>query len=224
MERVAVLFSGGKDSTRTVHWCLQNGYDVKYLVTLFPMKKDSWMFHVPNIHLTGLLSQALEIPLVRQKSSGIKEEEVNDIKKAVENLDINFLACGGIASNYQKTRIEKVCNQLDLKCLAPFWGMSPEIFLRETVDLGFDVKIVAVSSEGFDKSWLGRKLDYNMINDLKKLNEKYKISMVLEGGEGESLVVDGPIFKKKIDIVDSEIVWEGLSGYLSIKKAVLVDK
>jgi len=66
MPQVAVLFSGGKDSTRTVHWCLENGYEVKYLVSLIPEREDSYMYHYPNIHLVDKLAEAIGIPLVKK--------------------------------------------------------------------------------------------------------------------------------------------------------------
>ncbi|MDI6826797.1 MAG: TIGR00289 family protein [Candidatus Aenigmarchaeota archaeon] len=223
---IAVLFSGGKDSVRTVHHCLKKGYDVKYLVTMISRREDSWMFHVPNIRLTELSSEAIDIPLISKETSGKKEEEVEDLKKVLKILDIDAVACGGIFSNYQKTRFEKVCKELKLKLLSPFWHADPEHFMRETIDLGFDVRIVGVYAEGFDKSWLGREIDKKTVEDLKELNEKYGVSLVGEGGEYETFVVDGLIFKKRIKIVDSEKIWDRKtqSGWLWIKKAVLIDK
>lgn len=223
---VAILFSGGKDSTRTLHWCLEKKYDVKYLVTMIPKRKDSWMYHVPNIHLTNLLSEAVEISLIQKETSGIKEKEIEDMKKVLNILDIDAVACGGIASKYQKSRIEKVCKELNLKLLTPFWGTDPEKFIKDTIDLGFDVRIVGVYAEGFDKSWLGRKLDYKTFDDLKELNKKHGISIVGEGGGFESLVVDAPMFKRRVEIIKSKIVWDRKteSGYLDIKEARLVPK
>jgi predicted ATP pyrophosphatase (TIGR00289 family) len=224
--RIAVLFSGGKDSVRTVYYCLEKGYDVKYLVTMISRREDSWMFHVPNIRLTELSSEAIGIPLISKETSGKKEEEIEDLKKVLKVLDIDAVACGGIFSEYQKTRFEKICKELDLKLLAPFWHTNPEKFLKDTIDLGFDVRIVGVYAEGFDESWLGRKIDKKTVEDLKELNKEHGISLIGEGGEFESLVIDGPIFKKRIEIIDSEKVWDKKtqSGYLKIKKAVLVNK
>jgi len=218
--KVAVLFSGGKDSTRTIHWCLEKKYNVGYLVTLIPQREDSWMYHYPNIHLVDKLAEAIGIPLIKKSSSGIKEKEVEDMKKALQGLDIDAVACGGIASNYQKTRIERVCNDLGLKFIAPFWGIDPKKFIRDTIDLDFDVRIVGVYSAGFDKSWLGRKLNEKSLNDLIRLNKKYGINLIGEGGEYESLCINGPIFKKKIEIIDSEIIWDSKtnSGWMNIKK------
>ena len=224
--RLAILFSGGKDSTRVVHWCLENGYDVRYLVSIIPRRSDSWMYHFPNIHLTEVSAEAIGIPLITRESSAIKEKEVEDMKKVLENLDIDGVACGGIASNYQRKRIERVCNELKLGCLVPFWHTDPEKFMKETIDLGFDVRIVGVYSDGFDESWLGRKLDYDTLDELLKLSKKYGVNLVGEGGEYETLVINGPIFKKKIEILESEKVWDKKtqSGYLRVKKTKLVSK
>ena len=224
--RLAILFSGGKDSTRVVHWCLENGYDVRYLVSIIPRRSDSWMYHFPNIHLTEVSAEAIGIPLITRESSAIKEKELEDMKKVLENLDIDGVACGGIASNYQRKRIERVCNELKLKCLVPFWHTDPEKFMKETIDLGFDVRIVGVYSDGFDESWLGRKLDYDTLDELLKLSKKYGVNLVGEGGEYETLVINGPIFKKKIEILESEKVWDKKtqSGYLRVKKTKLVSK
>ena len=224
--KIAVLYSGGKDSTMTLYWCLKRGYDIKYLVTMMPKRGDSWMYHTPNIHLTELSAEAIGIPIITKQTSGIKEKEVEDLKDVLKVLDIDTVACGGIFSNYQKTRIEKVCKQLKKKLLTPFWHTDSKQFLKETIDLGFDVRIIGVYAAGFDESWLGRKLDLKTLEDLIFLNKKYGISLVGEGGEYETLVVDGPIFKKKIRIIDSEKIWDEKtqSGCLNIKKAELVEK
>ena len=222
--RVGVLFSGGKDSCRTVHWCLNQGYDVSYLVTIISARPDSWMFHVPNIHLTSIMAKAIGVPLITQDSSGIKEVEVNDLKTALNNLDIDAVACGGLFSNYQRKRIEKVCNEINLQCIVPFWHTDPEQFMRDTIELGFHVIITGVYAMGFNRNWLGRKLDYNTLEDLIKIRDKYQINLVFEGGEAETTVLDGPIFKKRIEIIESEVIWEGSGGYLNITQAALRDK
>ena len=57
-----------------------------------------------------------------------------------------------------------------------------------------------------------------------KLNEKYQVSIIGEGGEYETFVLNAPYFKKQIRLVNTEKIWDGVSGYLLIKDAVLQDK
>lgn len=220
----AALFTGGKDSTRAVHWALDAGLSIKYLVTMIPEKEDSWMFHSPTLNVVDLLAEALEIPIVKGKTSGVKEEEIKDLEGVLANLDVDGVVSGSIASTYQKKRLERICDNLGLRLVTPFWGYDQERFVKEVLELGYDVIIVAVSALGLDQRWLGRKLDEQAFIELKKLREKYGINLTFEGGEGETLVLDCPVYKKRLEIVEYDLVWSGRAGYLAVKKARLTGK
>ena len=119
--RVAVLVTGGKDSALALYRVLKQGHHVKHLVTMLPKREDSWMFHSLNIHLVDLFAEAAEIPLVKAETAGIKEKELKDLKNLLATLDIDGVVSGAISSRYQKKRIDKICQALDLKSIAPFW-------------------------------------------------------------------------------------------------------
>ncbi len=221
---VAVLITGGKDSALALHRALKQGYKVKYLVAMFPEREDSWMFHYPNIHMTEFFAEAAEIPLIKGKTAGIKEKEVEDLKNLLAGLDVEGVVSGAVASKYQKARIDNVCRQLGLKSIAPLWGEKPEKLLKELLENNFEVIIVGVYALGFSQEWLGRKINEETVQELLKLREKYGISPIGEGGEYESLVLDAPYFKRKIQILETEKVWRENQGYLLVKKARLVRK
>lgn len=222
--RVAVLVTGGKDSVLALHRVSNEGYEVKCLVSMIPLRADSWMFHYPNIHLTDLLAEAVGIPLVKAETSGVKEKEVEDLKRLIEKLSVEGVVSGAVASKYQKTRIEKICKQLNLVSITPLWHANPLRILEEILDLNFEVIITGVYAYGFDRQWLGKKIDEDVVEALIKLNKQYQISVVGEGGEYETLVLDAPFFKKRIKIVEAKKVWENQGGYLSITEARLEDK
>jgi diphthine-ammonia ligase len=222
--RVAALFSGGKDSTLALNRVLNVDYEVKYLVTMIPEREDSWMFHYPNIHMTNLFAEAIGIPLVKAKTSGAKDTELEDLKQLLSQLNIDAVVSGGIASQYQKKSIDKICEELGLKHIAPLWHEEPLKLLEEIIKSKIDVMIIGVYAYGLDQTWLGRKIDRAAIRDLVELNKKYQVSMVGEGGEYETLVLDASFFKKKIQLIETEKVWEGQSGYLFIKKTALANK
>jgi diphthine-ammonia ligase len=56
------------------------------------------------------------------------------------------------------------------------------------------------------------------------LENKQKINPIGEWGEYHTLVLDCPIYKKRINILKSEIKWEKTKGYVVIKKANLQPK
>lgn len=224
---VAVLFSGGKDSTMAVYAALDAKEDVKYLLSMKSRNDESYMFHVPNIHVTDLLAQALDIPIMSVETDGIKEEELNDLKTAFENLKDLGVECiytGALYSQYQKSRIEKLGSEVGLKIISPYWHVDELAYMREIVSLGFKIIISGVAAWGLDESWLGRLIDDETIDELVKLNEKYYVDIAFEGGEAETLAIDGPIFKKKLKILKDKKEWHHDSGVYIIEDAVLEEK
>lgn len=205
---------------------LNSGWQVKYLVTLESENPYSYMFHVPNIQLTPLLAEALKIPLIRAHTPGEKEKELSDLKMVLEELKeegVDAIFSGALASTYQKSRIDHLCQEIGLQSCAPLWEIDPLLYMDEVVNSGFKVMIISVSAEGLDQSWLGRIIDKKVLAEIKVLHKKYGIHPAFEGGEAETLVLDGPIFYKKLNIIDSKIFWHGDGGYLDID-AVLIDK
>jgi diphthine-ammonia ligase len=222
--RVAALVTGGKDSALALHRTLKRGCEVKHLVTMVPQREDSWMFHYPNIHMADLFAQAVDIPLVKAETSGIKEAELIDLKQVLARLDVDAIVTGAIFSQYQKKRVDEICQELGLKHIAPLWHEAPLELLKEIVTLKMETIIVGVYAYGFDETWLERKINEDTIKDLVELNRKFQVSLVGEGGEYETLVLDAPFFNKKIQLIEAKKIWEGQSGYLIVKKAVLVNK
>ncbi|WP_458454458.1 diphthine--ammonia ligase [Methanobrevibacter sp.] len=224
---VAVLFSGGKDSTMALHAALDAKEDVKYLLSMKSKNEESYMFHVPNIHITDLLAQALDIPIMSVETDGVKEEELEDLKTAFEklkNLGVEAIYTGALYSVYQKSRIEKLGEEVGLEIVSPYWHVDELEYMRKIVASGFKIVICGVAAWGLDESWLGRVIDDATIDELVKLNEKYHVDIAFEGGEAETLAIDGPIFKKRIKILKYKKEWHLDSGIYIIEDAVLEDK
>ncbi|WP_405306565.1 TIGR00289 family protein [Methanobrevibacter sp.] len=224
---VAILFSGGKDSTMAVFAALEAKEDVKYLLSMKSKNDESYMFHVPNIHVTDLLSEAMDIPIMSVETDGVKEEELKDLKAAfvdLKNLGVEAIYTGALYSVYQKSRIEKLGDEVGLKIVSPYWHVDELEYMNKIVSLGFKIMICGVAAWGLDESWLGRIIDEKAIDELVKLNEKYHVDIAFEGGEAETLAIDGPIFKKRLEILKYKKEWHLDSGVFIIEDAVLKEK
>ena len=224
---VAVLFSGGKDSTMAVYAALDAKEDVRYLLSMKSKNNESYMFHVPNIHITDLLSEALGIPIMSVETEGVKEEELEDLKAAfvdLKNSGVEAIYTGALYSVYQKSRIERLGEEVGLRIISPYWHVDELEYMRKIVSLGFKIMICGVAAWGLDESWLGRIIDEETIGELVKLNEKYHVDIAFEGGEAETLAIDGPIFKKRLEIVKYRKEWHLDSGVFIIEDAVLKEK
>ncbi len=226
--KVGVLFSGGKDSTYVAYLAKERGDELVCLITLSPTKSDSYMFHYPNIRWTAVQAQSMHLPQVMLETQGVKEEELVDLRRAVEvgirKYSLEGVYTGALSSVYQKSRVERICDELDVKALSPLWQVDPISHLTNILTSRFEVIMTGVAALGLDESWLGRALDTEAIRDLARLHEKYGVNPGLEGGEGETFVLDCPLFDQRVEVLSSEKHWEGDAGYLEILDARLVAK
>ena len=221
--RLAALFTGGKDSTYAAHLAEDLG-ELRYLVTMIPQREDSWMFHTVNIGLASLIAEAYGVEHVAASTSGVREEELQDLKRVLEDLDIDAVVSGVIASNYQRRRIDKLCRQLGLKHITPLWGRNSAELLKEMLERGLRIMVTGVAALGLDERWLGRILDEEALRELLELNRRYGINVCGDGGEMETLILDAPWFRYRVKILEAERLWDGVRGVYHIRRAELIPK
>ena len=219
-EKLAVLYSGGKDSSLALHKVLKKNYEVKYLLNMDVENRDSFMFHKPDRKLIEKQAEELGIKLITEKSEGEKDKELEDLEKLIKRVkdEVEGIVVGGVASNYQGKRIEKICKKFKLKFISPLWDYKGEDIWKELIKHKFKVILTKISCEGLGKEWLGRIINKKNFKELKNLSEKYKFRLDFEGGEAESAVLFMPGFQKEIKI-QGDVNSEGkYRHFLNIKK------
>lgn len=221
--KVGCLISGGKDSLYACYIAKQWGWEISHLIAIAP-KKLSWMYHGENVHLIPMIAESIGLPLLMKESDAEKERELEDLKELILKAGIDAIVSGAIASEYQRTRIEKICHEAGVKSFMPLWHKNQKQLLKEMIDAGFVIVIDTIAAEGLDENLLGRVIDGDVFKKLEKVTDEYKINMGGEGGEYETLVLDCPMYKKRIEILEAEKKWNGMRGIFEIRKARLVDK
>jgi len=221
------MFSGGKDSVYACYMA-QRTEDVRCLITLVSENPESYMFHTPNIDRCHMMAEAMDIPYVEWKTPGRKEVELNDLRDAISHAidiySIEGVVTGAIESVYQASRVQRICSDLDIWCFNPLWQLDQLSYLSMMVNDGFDVIISGIFAYPLEEGWIGRRIDERTISELSDLKERYSINPSGEGGEFESFVLDGPNFKSRIEIIDSDIEYSNYSGLLKINDVRLVKK
>lgn len=202
--KLAVLFSGGKDSVYSSYLVKQQGHELVCLISVISENQESYMFHTPNIEKTKKQAQVMDLPLVLQETKGEKEKELEDLREVIEKVKqeygIGGIVTGAIQSVYQASRIQKICDELELKCINPLWQKDELEYLHELIENDFKVMIVGVFAYPLDQKWLGKIIDESFIKEVQELNEKYKIHVAGEGGEFESFVLNCPLFSKGLEV------------------------
>ena len=223
---LAALFSGGKDSTYSIYKAKQMGHDIKCLITVFPKSVNSYLLHFPNIELTKLQSETLKIPQITSTSNS---DDLSDemyaletlIEKARTDFQIDGLVHGGISSEFQKKKFEKICREDDLNIITPLWKTHPKEYMINLLNSNFKFILTSVSSDGLDETWLGKIISIDDVSLLSNLSSKHGFNLNFEGGEAETFVTDCPIYSHPIKINKSQTIWDGYRGRFEIEDASL---
>ncbi len=224
--KLAALFSGGKDSTFAIYQAKKEGHDVVCVVTVFPLSDESQFLHYPNISMTILQAQSMQLPQLSSYTiSDDSKIELSELEFLLEQakhaFGIEGIVHGGILSKFQKNHFDDVCKKLNLKIVSPLWGIDQNEYMKKLIGSDFKFIITSVSSAGLDDTWLGREITMKDVENLAKLSLKYGFNLSFEGGEAESLVLSCPLFVSPLKIIQSNKIWDGYRGRFEIMEAIL---
>ncbi len=222
------LYSGGKDSNYALHLAFFKGFNIKCLITLKPKRENSWMFHYPMIDYTEYQAKALELPQIRVETSGIKGEELKELRKALElameRYDIEAVVTGALLSDYQRMNINFVAEELGLAVYSPLWRKNQEEYIRDLVKHGIKALIIEIKTYGLPLKFLGKVIDEKNVNEIIYRARKYGFNPAFEGGEAETFVIDAPLFKYKLKVYGREIIVSEFEGKYVVEKIELIRK
>ncbi len=233
--KLAVLFSGGKDSTFALFWALVEGFE-PVLFSVYA-ESDSTMFHHPNIEKTALQAKALGLKRIIVKTN--EKDWHTDLKKAIKKEKCHGIVGGAIASEYQKRRFERIAQELGIPSYAPLWHKGDE-YLDE-VCAYFETYVVSVSAEGLGENDVAKSYQ-ELVGKILQINSKrtsnlrdtdyfiagnenkVSISPFLEGGEGETFVCDAPFFKTRIQVRKWNTTVTSSGAHSAVSDAILKSK
>lgn len=222
--KIIASWSGGKDSCFACHKALAEGHEVSYLVNFISREFRRVSFHGTRAHLISRQAQAIGIPLVQYTVPPDMSLYEQTFKKAVSSLKrngIEGMVFGDIYLQEHKDWIERVCGELGITPLLPLWGMAPERILSDFIEAGFEAVIVSARSDIFDKKWLGQRIDHTSLLGLKKLAEEKGLDVCGEQGEYHTLVVAGPLFRKRLQVTHGDRVQRNGYWFLDIPRCRL---
>jgi diphthine-ammonia ligase len=155
-------------------------------------------------------------------------DEVEDLYRALVQAKQQFpeiaaVSSGAILSTYQRVRIENVCGRLGLQSLAYLWRCDNQKNLLSRMIHLHGIHSVLVKTAAppglIPKRHLNQSVQ-QLYSHFCTLHERYQFHICGEGGEYETLVLDCPIFRKRLVFDQTEIVEDesdgGETGYLRI--------
>jgi uncharacterized protein (TIGR00290 family) len=157
------------------------------------------------------------IPLVQRRTTRDNyEDEFKSMLRAFKQEGVNGGVFGDIDFIEHRQWIERVCREVDITPHLPLWGQSQDKILRDFINLGFEAVVVATKANLLGEEWLGRRVDPGFLKLLDELSKTKEITPCGEAGEYHTLVIDGPLFRKRIEILETEKVLRNEHWFLEI--------
>jgi len=200
----AALTSGGKDSILSVQKAIDSGKDVEYMVTARPDNQYSFMFHSTNLDAVAVIAKVACMKYVEIRTHGRKEEELADLEAGLNNLDVEGVIAGAVASVYQAQRVKAITDRLKISHYTPLWHMDTEMLVTEVAQR-MDAMIIVTAAEGLDEYFLGAHFNDALIQRLKRVAGIHRINLAGEGGEYETLTLYAPFYSRPVIYTSSEI-------------------
>ena len=94
------------------------------------------------------------------------------------------MASGAIFSNYQRLRVENVCQRLGLASLAYLWQRDQAELLQEMIDFKMDARVAKICSMGLKEAHLGKSIT-ELQTHFHKIHDQCGFNVCGEGGEYE---------------------------------------
>jgi diphthine-ammonia ligase len=222
-KKVAVCWSSGKDSCLALYRLLKENRNVVCLVSMIADKDARNHAHGIKLNILESQAEALGIPLVLVDSAeGYEKSLIKALRNLKEEQGVEQVAFGSLYAEEDRKWNEEVSHKAGIEPLFPTW-ISPEDadeLLKEFLSLGFTAVVCRASEMHFDQAWPGRILDWGFYEEVQQKD----ICVMGEFGEYHTFVVDGPIFEKKVQLIQSGVVLNSGLWSLDIQRCRLVDK
>lgn len=226
--KFVALVSGGKDSCFNILHCLANGHELVCLANLYPPpssssdEMDSFMYQTVGYQALQYYAECIGKPIYRQTISGTAankkleyaetaHDETEDLYQLLVKIikahpEVEAVSVGAILSNYQRTRVEDICNRLGLTCLSYLWERDQDELMQEMCESGLKAILIKVAAIGLKDKHLGLELP-QAYPVLKQLHDRFGVNICGEGGEFETFVLDAPFFKNgELRIKDKKVI------------------
>ena len=223
MTKAISSWSGGKDSSFACYLAKTQGYEITHLVNFISKEFRRVSFHGTRAHLVYRQAEAVGIPLAQYAvppDMALYERTFKKAATAMKCQGAEAMVFGDIYLQEHRDWVERVCDDIGLVPVLPLWGKDPEELLKEFIDAGFEAVVVSAKAEFFTEEWLGRRIDRSFLVDLKQLVKGKDVDVCGEKGEYHTVVVDGPLFKERLEITRGERVQRDGYWFLDVPRCL----
>jgi len=207
MKKAYLNWSSGKDAAFALYKIQQEkSYNIEKLVTTINSELNRISMHGVRTELLMLQAKQVEIPLhIIELEGNVPMDAYNEIMgretNQLKSEGFSESIFGDIFLEDLKIYREDQLKKIGINAVFPLWKMNTDILIRDFILSGFKAITVSVNAKLLDRSFCGRIVDEQFLNDLPQ-----NIDPCGENGEFHTFVFDGPNFKSPVLFEKGEIV------------------
>jgi diphthine-ammonia ligase len=197
MTNTTCSWSGGKDSCFALMQAIKQGYHPKALLNVLNEHgKISRSHGIPGEILKAQAKRAgLPMYLFPSSWQDYETKFVNALQLITKEYQLGYAVFGDIDLQAHRDWEEMVCTKAGLQAILPLWKQDRRKLVNEMLAAGIETIIVSCN-EVMGERFLGKKLTPALIDELEELG----IDACGENGEYHTLVLNCPLFSKRLDV------------------------
>jgi uncharacterized protein (TIGR00290 family) len=195
-------WSGGKDSAFALHEARRAGADPRLLVSMMVESGERSRSHGLSRELLAAQADAVGLPIEFGAASwsGYEAEFLRVLGRAIGAGGPTVGVFGDIDMQDHRDWVERVCGLAGARAVLPIWQRDRRVLMGEVLEAGFEAVIVAVRDGVLPPELLGRTIDADLVTEI----ERAGADAAGENGEYHTLVVDGPLFGRRLAVEAGE--------------------
>lgn len=201
MEKIACSWSGGKDSCFALMQAMEQGSTLEVLVNM--MNENGIISRSHGLPLSVLQQQAdaVNTPLIATPTSWGDYEKnfINTLRDIKDHFEVSAMVFGDIDLHAHRDWEEMVCTKAGIRASLPLWQKDRKQLVYQMLDAGIETMIVSCNT-AMGEHFLGQIITESLILKLEDIG----VDVCGENGEFHTLVIDCPLFAKRIAVPESE--------------------
>lgn len=204
-------WSGGKDSYLAFYKALRSGALPSALLNVLNERGETSRSHGIPKPVLRAQAECLNLPIEFTSTSWADYEaefikKLRQLKSAYSSSHIVF---GDIDIESHKAWEEKVSEAADLQPFLPLWQQNREALVNEMIEIGIKALIVSCRSS-LASQLLGKVIDKELLDLFSELG----IDACGENGEYHTLVIDGPLHQRPLEVKTSNVMEHGQYAFI----------
>jgi diphthine-ammonia ligase len=205
-KRIAVSWSGGKDSCMTLDRLVKAGWQAVCLLTTVPVEIGRTFGHGEKAERIREQADALGIPVefITCSLGSYTDDYIEALKRLKERYGLDAVAFGDLFLIEHREWGTSVAAAADVEAVYPLWMQEEGTAdaLLSFVESGYRAIVIRVKDGALSEAWLGREVDRSFYQDI--LGED--VCPMGEGGEYHTYVYDGPLFRRPVPFVAADVL------------------